>query len=412
MENGITCQFLGGSNEIGKLSLVLETDGRRFLFEYGMNPGKPPTFPLPPPPVDLVLLTHAHLDHSGMIPWLCSQADQTILSTKLTAEVSNLLHKDSIKIAKYEGYGPPYSSSNITEAAHSLLAVEAGHTKPLENTTLRMHHAGHIPGALMYELQSSKRILFTGDIHVIDTRLVKKGKPVSCDVLFLETTYAGREHPDRTELEKAFLDKIDDVNRRGGVVIVPAFAVARSQELLLILQKSGYNIWFDGMGKKVTKMFLKHPQLLTSADNLKKAFNKIHLVHSDQGRKKALNADVIITSSGMMDGGPVLTYMNALKNDKKSAVLLTGYQIEGTNSRLLVEKGKLDFYGVKETVNCEVQYYDFSAHAGHSELIAFAKACKPEKIVLFHGENREALVEPLSAVAEVLTPVDAEQFTV
>ena len=283
----------------------------------------------------------------------------------------------------------------------------------MEHIDLHMHSAGHIPGALMYEIQTTKRLLFTGDLHVINTRLVKKAKPVPCDVLFLETTYAGREHPKRDALEKEFLDKIDEVVRRNGVVVIPAFAVARSQEILLVLRKTGYNIWFDGMGKKVTKMFLKHPRHLTSVDELRKAFNKAHLVHSDQGRKKALQADVIITSSGMMDGGPVLSYMNKLKNDKKSAVLLTGYQVEGTNSRRLIEKGKLDFYGVVENVECEVQYFDFSAHAGHSELIEFAKACNPQKIVLFHGENREALIEPLQTIAEeVLTPHNAEPFTV
>ncbi|MCK5459390.1 MAG: MBL fold metallo-hydrolase, partial [Thermoplasmatales archaeon] len=133
-------------------------------------------------------------------------------------------------------------------------------------------------------------------------------------------------------------------------------------------------------------------------------------VHSDQGRKLALQSEVIITSSGMMDGGPVLHYMNSLKNDPKSAVLLTGYQVEGTNSRLLIEKDKLNFYGVTENVECEVEYFDFSAHAGHSELIEFAKKCNPEKIVLMHSDNREALVEPLKDVAEIFTPNTGEQI--
>jgi putative mRNA 3-end processing factor len=202
-------------------------------------------------------------------------------------------------------------------------------------------------------------------------------------------------------LEKQFLDKIDDVVRRGGVAIIPAFAVSRSQELAIVLKNAGYNVWFDGMGRKVSKIFLKYPKHLRSVDDLKKAINKINFVHSDQGRNLALNSEVIITSSGMMDGGPVLHYMNSLKNDPKSAVLLTGYQVEGTNSKLLIEKGKLSFYGVTENVACEVEYFDFSAHAGHSELIEFAKACKPEKIVLFHGDNREVLVEPLKDVAEI-----------
>jgi putative mRNA 3-end processing factor len=409
MHNSIKCQFLGGGDEVGRLAMTLEFDGMRLLFEYGMSPGKPPTFPLPAPPVDLTLLTHAHLDHSGMIPWLCSKSDQTILSTQLTGEISNLLQKDTLKIAKMEGYAVPFTTSDIKDAEHSLLPVEPGKKRAIgDNHEVRFHSAGHIPGSLMFEILGDKTILFTGDMNVINTQLMKGTKPVSCDILFLETTYAGREHQKRNDLEKAFLDRIDQVVNRGGIAVIPAFSVARSQELALVLRKSGYDVWFDGMGRKVSKIFLKHPTYLRSAENLKKALNKIHFIHSDQGRKKALQSEVIITSSGMMDGGPVLSYMNKLKSDKKSAVLLTGYQVEGTNSRLLIEKGKLNFFGVIEPVSCEVDYFDFSAHAGHTELIEFAQACNPEKIVLFHGENREALVTPLKNIAEVYTPFNEE----
>ena len=165
------------------------------------------------------------------------------------------------------------------------------------------------------------------------------------------------------------------------------------------------------MGRKISKLYLKYPKYLRSVEDLKKALKKVNMVHSDQSRKSAMKAEVIVTSSGMMDGGPVLSYMNKLKNDKKSAVLLTGYQIPGTNSRLLIEKGKLNFYGVTEKVHCEVKYYDFSAHAGHSELVEFAKRCNPEKIVLFHSSDRTPLAEALKDTAEVLTPMRGEQFS-
>jgi putative mRNA 3-end processing factor len=164
------------------------------------------------------------------------------------------------------------------------------------------------------------------------------------------------------------------------------------------------------MGKKISKIYLKYPKYLRSVEDLKKALKKVNMVHSEQSRKMAMKGEVIITSSGMMDGGPVLSYMNKLKNDKKSAVLLTGYQIPGTNSRLLIEKRKLNFYGVLEKVDCEVQYYDFSAHAGHSELVEFAKRCNPEKIILFHSSDRTPLAEALKDTAEVLTPMKGERF--
>jgi len=327
--------------------------------------------------------------------------------------ISNLLHKDSIKIAGYEGYAKPYGVGEIRRARHSVQPVKPGQKHQINDILVRFHSAGHIPGSLMVELVASKRFLFTGDFNTIDTHLVKGTKPVNCDVLCMEGTYAGRNHPKpRDELEKEFKDKVEEVIGRGGKVVLPAFAVSRSQELSLILRKMGLNIWYDGMGRKVSKIFLKYGEFLRNPGKLKKALNQMNFVHSDHGRKLALNADVIITSSGMMDGGPVLHYMSKLKDNPKNAVLLTGYQVEGTNSRLLVDEGRLDFYGVKENVACEVEYFDFSGHAGHNQLVDFAKKCNPEKIILMHSDGREALKAPLEEFAEVFTPEDGEQIIV
>jgi putative mRNA 3-end processing factor len=408
MDKKIKIQFLGGSSEVGRLGMLLETDGLRMLFDYGLSPGKPPSYPLEAPPIDLAFLSHSHLDHSGMIPYLCSRSETQVVSTDLTKEISQILQIDSIKVAKMEGYPVPYSKSDIRASRNSYIDVEPSQIEDVAGTEIHFHSAGHIPGSLMFELKGTNDILFTGDLNVINTHLLWGAHPVKCDILFLEATYAGRDHPNREELEKEFLDKIDEVVSSGGIVIAPAFAVARTQELLLVLDNAGYDVWLDGMGKKISKIFLEYPQYLRSEKRLRRALENVNVVYSNYGRKLALKGEVILTTSGMLDGGPVLWYINRLKEDPRSAIFLTGYQVEGTNGRRLLDKGKIDLYGVIEKVKCRVEYFDFSAHAGHSQLIEFAKACEPEKIVLFHSDDRTPLIKPLSEFAEVYTPNDKE----
>lgn len=412
MDFDINIRFLGGSDKVGSLGMLYEAYGKTLLFDYGMTPSKPPELPLPAPQVDSVFLSHAHLDHSGMIPALCEVDGAPVHTTKISSLIANLLHKDSIKIAKMEGYAPPYTSTEIRHSHDHYRDVMPKDKLQFDDFDIRFHDAGHIPGSLMIEVAGSSQFLFTGDFNTVDTHLVKGTKPVKCDVLCMEGTYAGRDHPKkREELEKDFRDRIEEILLRGGKVVLPAFAVSRSQEIIMILRKMGVNIWFDGMGRKVAKLYDKHHEFIRSPDEYKKAMHHVNFIHSDHGRKKALNSEVILTSSGMMDGGPVLHYMNKLKNDPKSAVFLTGYQVEGTNSRMLVDKGKLDFFGVVEDVNCDVEYFDFSGHAGHSELIEFAKGCKPEKIILMHSDNREELAGPMSDFAEIITPFTGEHIT-
>ncbi len=409
----INARFLGGAEEVGSLGLYMEIDELRLLFDYGLTPSKPPTYPMPAPPMDSVFLTHVHLDHSGMMPRISTEHDVNIYATQPTISVLPLMLNDTIKVANIEGFPIPYTKEEVEGVMDNLIPVEYG--KPVEMGSLEIipHNAGHIPGSAMYELRDERKILFTGDIQTVNTHLVWAAKPVKTDVLIMESTYAGREHPDRNETEKLFIEKIEDVVSRGGVAIVPAFAVGRTQEIMLILAKTDFEVWLDGMGRFVTNLFLQNPGYLKSAKKLKKAKNRINIVRRRSDRKKALRGEVIITTGGMLEGGPVLHYINHLKNDTRSAILLTGYQVEGTNGRLLMDEGILDLYGVKEKIDSEVVFFDFSAHAGHSELVEFARKCSPEKIVLMHGDSREKLAEDLKNLGfEVIMPKNGESFTI
>ncbi len=404
--------FLGGGNEVGRLGILLKCDDSRVLFDYGMTATDPPLYPSPCPPIDLVMLTHAHLDHSGMLPWLTARYDIDIVATGASRDVSMLLIEDSIKIGAAEGYPEPFDSKDAKVAQRRFQEIMFGDTVTVGKARIRAHTAGHIPGATMYEIADDKTTLVTGDIHTLETRLVGGARPVKCDYLIMESTYSGRNHPSRLKTEYALLKKIDEVTQRGGTVIIPSFAVGRTQEILLLLKDSKFEFWLDGMGRTVNKIFLRYPQYVKSIRRLRQAVNRTIEVRNVHSRQRALKGDIIVTTSGMLDGGPVLSYIDAIRDDPKSAILLTGYQVEGSNGRKLLETGMMEFQGVSERVECEVLKYDFSAHAGHDELLNFAKGCDPEKIVLMHGDEREILAGDLRTMGyEVLIPKNGEKFS-
>ena len=405
-------EFLGGGHEVGRQGILLKCDGARMLFDYGMTASSPPKYPKASPPIDKMFLTHSHLDHCGMIPWLTARYDIDIVATPTSREVALLLMEDSIKVGKAEGYPEQYDIGDVKVAERKFREIGFGETVNAGKLQLKAHSAGHIPGATMYELRGKSTTLVTGDLHTVDTRLVKGAKPVKCDNLIMESTYSGRNHTDRSKTEYTFLKKVNEVLERGGKVIVPAFAVGRTQEMVLLLEDLKREFWVDGMGRRVSKIYLSMPEYVRSGKRLRHAVNRAKLVWNAQGRSLAAKSDVIVTTSGMLDGGPVLGYLDQLKDDPKSAVLLTGYQVEGSNGRRLLSDGVIDVNGATVKVNCEVQKFDFSAHADHDQLLGFARGCSPEKIVLCHGDQREALAKDLREDGfEVLLPKNGEKFT-
>ncbi len=411
------CRFLGAAQDIGRLGFTTEVDDLRFLFDYGIAPDSPPEYPLPPPAIDQVFLTHAHMDHSGHIPWLVGRMESTIMTTPVTAEVSTLMHHDGLKIARSEGFPEPFSEKDIAASQDLYDFMDFKHPRHIGPVRAQFHSAGHIPGAAQVELQTgSGNMVFTGDLYTRPQRLVGPGKPVKCDVLCMETTYAGREHEDRRETERAFIDAVDDTARGGGTTIAAAFAVGRAQELAMVLADQGFEVWMDGMARRVAQIFSNHPQFLADPGRYQNAMSQVKMIRNHRGRGIALErADVIITTSGMLDGGPILYYMDRLRNDPKSLLALTGYQVPGTNGRRLLDTGSLDLDprdpGKKvHKVSTRVEKFDFSAHAGHKDLVDFARETGADDIVLFHGDHREDLAPDLSDFANVHMPMMGDDF--
>lgn len=399
-------RFLGGADVVGRMGMLLEHKNAQLIFEYGMRPSKPPAYPLPSPPVDFGFLTHCHVDHSGMIPWLCTRYDTQVVATPPTISVSKVLLQDSLKVADREGFPRPFEPSDITYAMRNFIPMEFGDTIDVAGFEVEMHSAGHVPGAAMYELRGDEVTLFTGDLNTQNTRLVWGAHPVRCDNLIIESTYAGRYQPDRLKTEARFIERVKEVVERGGRVVVACFAVGRTQEVMLLLKDLRYDMWVDGMGKTVTNLLLEHPDYLRSVKQLRKSKRRFKEVRSPSDRNKALRGDVIVTTGGMLDGGPVLNYIQHIKDDRKSALFLTGYQVEGSNGRMLLDRGVIDIQGAEVKVNCEVEKFDLSAHADHSALLQFIRACDPERVVLCHGESREELARELEEFEVYMPELD------
>jgi len=403
-------RFLGGAEEVGSLGMVLEVGTGRYLFDYGFTPTHPPAFPMEAPPIEAAFLTHSHIDHSGMMPSIGSKYHTKIHATKPTLDVASLLMEDSLKIWNAEGFANPYDEHDLRIAKKEFTSISHENTMDFGDIQVTPHTAGHIPGSTMFEVQADRELMFTGDINTINTRLVKGTSPVRTEVLVMESTYAGRNHPPRDKIEYEFLAKVEEVVDRGGLAIIPVFAVGRTQEILMVLRNQGYDLWLDGMGKKVNKLYIQHKHYLRNHKALRNAVNEAKEVYSPKGFRMALSGEVILTTSGMLDGGPVLSYINKVKDDPDSAILLTGYQVEGTNGRRLLESGSLEIKGALEKVQCEVGFFDFSAHSGHAQLLDFVNGCDPETVVLCHGDNREELAKDLDDRYEVILPKMGEEL--
>lgn len=404
--------FLGGAEEVGMAGILFDVPEYRFLLDYGFTPGKPPSFPRESPNIDFCLLTHGHVDHSGLIPWLSSARGPRIFATTLTQSVTEILARDNLKVSKLEGYKLPFSDGDVASLRSYFESIEYGTPLELNDINIKGTPSGHIPGSTMFEINNGSSTLITGDMNTVDSMLVEGVKPVKCDNLFIESTYAGREHPDREELVKEFRDDVGDTVKRGGVVVIPAFAVARSQEVAMMLDGLDIDVYMDGMSKRIATTFLSEGKFLRSARKLKKVLAQVKFVNNDSQRKKLIKSGgAVITTSGMLDGGPAVFYVKRTKDDEKNSIFLTGYQIEGTNGRRLLETGTIELDGEETKPKCHVKFFDFSAHADHKSLVKFIDGCRPENVVLYHGDRRELLAKDISNY-NVILPKDGETYEI
>lgn len=395
----VSLDCLGASGEVGRSAFMLHTD-KKILLDYGVKifdeTGRP-KFPTEDIRPDLAIITHAHLDHSGFVPALYKHSKIRWFATPPTEEICEILWKDSMKIM---GKELPYQLDHFKRALSHWSPITNGQTQTFGKTKITPHDAGHIAGASMIAAEyEDKKIVYTGDFKTGDTQLHKGAKPIKdVDLLIMESTYANREHPDRNEAEQQINREIRETVEDGGTVLFPAFSLGRTQELIAMIRRYNQDvpIFLDGMGRTITNLYLKYGKYVRDIHFFKKAVSSVRFIEDMGDRKEAARTPgVIVTSAGMMMGGPILNYLFNVNN--RSKVIFTGYNVEGTNGWTLLNKGFITKDEQQLTVDLPVEYMDLSAHAGRSELLGFIREANPEKIVLVHGDKPEEFAEELKA---------------
>tara|TARA_B100001250_G_C19815358_1_gene798018 strand:+ start:2584 stop:3897 length:1314 start_codon:yes stop_codon:yes gene_type:complete len=402
VDKGFRYHYLGGGDEVGNVGIVLEDETEnRLLLDYGIAPTHPPKYPKEAPFVKNAIITHSHVDHLGMAPWLPSNFNTKLHGTELTSDISRMMWNDCYKISNIEKYPLPWDKRDIDIAMDSWVTHDFNEKWQQENWDLRLLNAGHIPGAGMLKLESEqKNILFTGDFDTRDSPLTAGAKPTDVDLLFIEGTYGGKNHADQTEELTRFIDNVIRVTDDGGTVLIPAFANGRTQDMMIRLYEKcpELDVHIDGMGKRIAKLQMEHNRFLRDPELMNKAWNWSRRVSSKSDRKKALEADVIISTSGMLQGGPSIWYLNRLRHDLKNEIFFTGYQAKDTGGRKLQTKSKLDIFGKEVDISLNWENFSFSTHAGHKEITKFVYDCDPEDVVIYHTDpltSRPPIVDEL-----------------
>jgi len=400
----IKVMFHGGGEEVGNVALYLEDHtGTNVVIDYGMVPSDPPRYPSMIKNIQNAILTHVHLDHVALAPWLASTWGTQLHCTPFTASTCELIWRDTHKIARIEKHPLIWDLHDLDEGLRMLRPTPLLEWQDLGEWKWRFHDAGHIVGAAMVEIDMKHtRILITGDYDTRATPTTNAAVPIEADIVFTEGTYGGRNHALRSETEERFLAAIERVIDRGGQVLVPAFAIGRSQDILRLLERSNKNleIHFDGMGRKVTELMLQHPNEVVDSNGLQAMYQRSRRVTSKTDRKKAIErADVILTTSGMLNGGPALWYLNRLQDDPRSAVFLTGFQVPGSGGHSLLEKGSIPIWGKDVSIACEVDLFPLSTHAGHDEIVEFVEATGARDVVIYHSDAQHSQPALVNALA-------------
>ncbi|WP_248896371.1 beta-CASP ribonuclease aCPSF1 [Haloplanus halobius] len=421
---------LGCCREVGRASFILSTPETRILVDCGDKPGAEGEVPYlqapeanPIPDLDAVVLTHAHLDHSALLPLLFKYGyDGPIYTTQATRDLMGLLQLDYLDVAAKEGRTPPYESAMVREELKHTITVDYGDVTDIApDIKLTLHNAGHILGSAVAHFHVGDgfhNVVFSGDIHHTDTRLFNGASNdfPRVETLIMESTY-GRRNDDQTDQEdseRKLIELIDDTYEQDGKVVIPAFAVGRSQELMLVLEEAMRKgklptmpIYLDGMIREATAIHTAYPEFLR--DGLRQ-----RILHEDKNpflaeqfqqvdggqemRENIAGGDpcIILSTSGMVTGGPIMSWLELLGGDPENTLVFVGYQAQGTLGRR-IQSGRREIpfsdrgsRSEQLTLRFDVESVSgFSGHADRGGLEDYVQTMnpRPEEILCVHGDE-------------------------
>ena len=438
-EQWVRITTLGCCREVGRAAFILNTAETRILIDCGDKPGAEDEVPYLQVPealgagaqnLDAVVLTHAHLDHSALIPLLFKYGyDGPIYCTEPTRDLMGLLTLDYLDVAAKEGRAPPYESEMVREAIKHCIDVEYGDVTDIApDIKLTLHNAGHILGSSIAHFHIGDglyNVAFSGDIHYTDTRLFNGAvnEFPRVETLVLESTYGGRNdyQTDQEDSERKLKKVINETHERDGKVVIPAFAVGRSQEIMLVLEEAMRSgdipkmpVHLDGMIWEATAIHTTYPEYLRDElrdrifhddENpfLAEQFN--HIDGGEEERQEVADGEpcIVLSTSGMVTGGPIMSWLRHLGPDEQNRMVFVGYQAQGTLGRRIqngwdeIPMNDRGDRGTgrsnKLTLNMDVETVDgFSGHADRQGLENFVRTMnpRPEKVLCVHGDESSA----------------------
>lgn len=441
----VVTRFLGGSREVGRSCILLETRESRILLDCGINPGasRPQDmFPrldvdeFDPSTLDAVVVSHGHLDHCGAIPLLYKYGyEGPVYCSEPTLPIMVLVQLDFLDVLSKNGYIPPYDQKDVRTMITHTIPLKYGYVVDIApDVKLTLWNAGHILGSSVVHLHIGEglyNIVYTGDFKYARTMLFEPAH-ISfprVEALILESTYGSPDDvmASRSEVEAKFVDLVNKCAARGGKVLIPTPAVGRAQEILMVINRymdtgslKKVPVYIEGMVNEATAIHTAYPEYLsrTLRDQIlhqgSNPFQSEHfvIVNSPTEREEALKPGdpaIIVATSGMMEGGPVLEYFKNLCEDPRNMLVFVSYQVEGTLGRRIQnglrevalpgEQDKIEVYEVK----MEIQSVEgFSGHSDRRQLLRYVGNMKPKpkRIVVCHGEASKT-VSLANAIARI-----------